>query len=145
VKAWEKAYKHVCPRIKVVFLMMGPHCHSYVVLLAVHWWCVIIVATLMTKDDISHHSLFGCHLDFKSVEGGGELCLPEPCIACATLWVLAIVCQPWWMVLVCLGGSHHRLGGHLHLQVAVFIFCAVMVVGQSWVVVGIRCHAVVVG
>jgi hypothetical protein len=24
VKAWEKAYKHVCPRIKVVFLM-GSH------------------------------------------------------------------------------------------------------------------------
>jgi hypothetical protein len=40
--------------------------------------------------------------DFKSVDGEGELCLPEAIVACVSSWALAVVREPWWMVGVCL-------------------------------------------
>jgi len=66
----------------------------------------------MMNDDQCHCLLFGCHVAVSDwhpdsiLEGcgaGGELTHVMLIIACVCFWVLAIVCEPWWIVVVGFG------------------------------------------
>jgi len=82
------------------------------------------------------------HLVLEKIRGGGS--------ELADLDVLLPVsirrCWPSFISQAVIGFGGHLLsfvGGHLCLWVVVFIFWLVVVMGRSWVVIGVRCRVVV--
>jgi len=79
------------------------------------------------------------HLVLEKIRGGEvswDMSLPVSIHRC---W-LSFVSQ----VVIGFGGrSVSFVGSRLHLWVVIFIFWLVVVMGRSWVVIGIRCHVVV--